>query len=84
MQGVPAPDWQAGFSEGQKLRARVLFVDPGSKRVGLTLLPRLVAADAALPDLPPVGTVYEASPPCCRRCLAVRICVVCRLWPRVS
>lgn len=63
MQGVPAADWQAAFSEGQRLRARILFVDPASKRVGLSLLPRLLAADPRLPDLPPVGMVYEASAP---------------------
>ncbi|KAK9832620.1 hypothetical protein WJX81_004603 [Elliptochloris bilobata] len=58
-QSALAGDRQVAFSEGQKLRARTLFVDPASKRVGLSLLPHLVAVDARLPSLPPVGTVYK-------------------------
>lgn len=58
-QGASAAGWQAAFSEGQRLRARILFVDPTSKRVGLSLLPHLLSADARLPALPAVGTVYE-------------------------
>lgn len=40
---LPSADWAGRFSENQRLKARVLFVDPASKRVGLTLKPALVA-----------------------------------------
>lgn len=40
---LPAADWAGKYSENQRLKARVLFVDPGTKRVGLTLKPALVA-----------------------------------------
>lgn len=79
-QGVPAADWQAAFSEGQRLRARILFVDPASKRVGLSLLPRLLAAAPRLPDLPPLGTVYEASAPFSPQGLLKHDTPYC-LWP---
>ncbi len=58
--GAGAAGERAAFSEGQRVRARILFVDPASKRVGLSLLPHLLAADARAVALPPVGTVYEA------------------------
>ncbi|KAJ3136886.1 rRNA biogenesis protein rrp5 [Geranomyces variabilis] len=38
----PSTDLAAAFKTGQKLRARVLYVDPIRKKIGLTLVPSLV------------------------------------------
>ncbi|KAJ3175830.1 rRNA biogenesis protein rrp5 [Geranomyces variabilis] len=38
----PSADLAAAFKPGQKLRARVLYVDPIRKKIGLTLVPSLV------------------------------------------
>lgn len=48
----------AAFVENQRLRARILFVDPTNKRVGLTLSKPLVQLSDPAP-LPPPGTVVE-------------------------
>ncbi len=42
---------------GQKVKARVLYCDPGRKQVSLSLLPHLVGWQS--PDLPGRGEVYE-------------------------
>lgn len=52
-------DWQKSFEVGQKLRARILYVDAASKRVCLTLLPRLVIGQSA-PGLPKGNTLFQA------------------------
>ena len=52
-------DWQKSFEAGQKLRARILYVDAASKRVCLTLLPRLVSGQSA-PGLPKGNTLFQA------------------------
>lgn len=48
----------SSFVENQRLRARILYVDPTNKRVGLTLSKPLVQLSDP-PRLPPVGTVVE-------------------------
>ncbi|KAG2446158.1 hypothetical protein HXX76_000753 [Chlamydomonas incerta] len=51
-------DWRKAYSEGAKLRARLLYVDPAGKRCGLSLLPHLMAM--ALPSpVPMLGSVFE-------------------------
>ncbi|GFR41334.1 hypothetical protein Agub_g2019, partial [Astrephomene gubernaculifera] len=45
------------YVEGAKLRARILYVDPASKRVGLTLLPHLMALSLPSP-VPMLGSVF--------------------------
>ena len=52
-------DWQKSFEAGQKLRARILYVDAASKRVCLTLLPCLVSGQSA-PGLPKGNTLFQA------------------------
>jgi hypothetical protein len=52
-------DWQKSFEAGQKLRARILYVDAASKRVCLTLLPHLVSGQSA-PGLPKGNTLFQA------------------------
>lgn len=55
-------DWQKGFEAGQKLRARILYVDSASKRVCLTLLPHLISGQAA-PALPKANTLFQVRTP---------------------
>ena len=55
------PEWQKSFEAGQRLQARILYVDATSKRVCLTLLPHLVAGQAA-PSLPKENTLCQARP----------------------
>ncbi|GLI68751.1 hypothetical protein VaNZ11_013243 [Volvox africanus] len=51
-------DWRKTYKEGAKLRARLLYVDPATKRTCLSLLPHLVAL--ALPSpVPMLGSVFE-------------------------
>ena len=62
-----APDPAAAHKVGERLRARVLYVDANSKNVGLTLRPHLVSAPdtqsgpakRAVDSMPKPGTVYE-------------------------
>lgn len=51
---------KAAHGEGQRVKARILYVDPTSKRVGLTLLRHLLDA-APQTDAPPVGTIFETA-----------------------
>lgn len=57
---IPSADWRSRYAEGQKLRARVIYVDPSTKRAGLSLLPHLlnVRMPAAVPML---GEVFDAA-----------------------
>lgn len=55
-------DWQKSFGVGQRLQARILYVDATSKRVCLTLLPHLVAGQSA-PRLPKANTLFQACRP---------------------
>ena len=51
-------DWQKSFEPGQRLQARIMYVDATSKRVCLTLLPHLVAGQSA-PSLPKGNTLFQ-------------------------
>ncbi|KAK9823324.1 hypothetical protein WJX72_001906 [[Myrmecia] bisecta] len=57
-QDLPAADWKKAYSPGQRLRARILFVDAAAKRVCLSLLPHLVGFTLK-PSLPAVGQVFQ-------------------------
>ncbi len=50
-------DWRKQYTEGAKLRARLLYVDPTTKRAGLSLLPHLVALSLPSP-VPMLGSVF--------------------------
>ena len=47
------------YSKDQRVRARILYVDPSTKKIKLSLQPELV--DLTLRKLPAVGTVFEVS-----------------------
>ena len=49
------------YEPEQRLKARILYVDVPSKRVGLTLLPHLLAAEVPVERYPPIGRVYETA-----------------------
>jgi rRNA biogenesis protein RRP5 len=49
-------DWASKYSPGQKLLARILYVDPTSKIAGLSLARHLL--DRVPAQLPPLGSVY--------------------------
>ena len=60
LQDLPPADWASSYSEGQRLRARILYIDPANKAVYLSLRRHLLAA--SVPDsLPSVGAVYEGA-----------------------
>lgn len=50
-------DWKQQFKEGQKLRARVIYVDPTAKSIALSLLPHLLKM--APLTLPTVGSLLK-------------------------
>ena len=50
-------DWATKYSPGQKLLARILYVDPTSKVAGLSLAKHLL--DRTPAQLPPLGRVYD-------------------------
>lgn len=50
-------DWKKQYSKGQKVKARILYVDPSSKKIKLSLQPELL--DLILRSLPAVGQTYE-------------------------
>jgi rRNA biogenesis protein RRP5 len=64
-QGVPPPDWQSGLAPQQRVRARLIYVDPTTKRVCLSLkrhlvgfsLPEAAHAGGALVDAATVRRV---------------------------
>lgn len=62
LQQPPPADWQKGYEAGARVRARIIYVDPVSKRVSLSLLPHLVAGSAS-PALPPINTLFEVLTP---------------------
>eukprot|EP00897_Mesotaenium_endlicherianum_P004571 jgi/Mesen1/4141/ME000218S03255 len=51
-------EWSKKYKEKAAVKARVLYIDPASKRVGLTLRPDLVASRAPSFDAK-VGDVYD-------------------------
>ena len=58
--------WQSSFEPGQRLRARILYVDATSKRVCLSLLPFLLAGHSA-PSLPKGNTLFQVPLPCMKQ-----------------
>ena len=58
VQELPSAEWQKGYEAGARVRARIIYVDPVSKRVCLSLLPHLVAGVSS-PPLPAINTLFE-------------------------
>lgn len=50
-------DWKKQYSKDQKVKARILYVDPSSKKIKLSLQPELL--DLTLRRLPAVGQTFE-------------------------
>ena len=57
MQVCPRGDWRKKYSEQQKLQARILYVDPTTKRIMLSLQPELTTMTVR--SLPNIGEVFE-------------------------
>ncbi|PRW20900.1 RRP5-like protein [Chlorella sorokiniana] len=55
-----AADWRKQFSPNQRLRARILYVDPAAKRVGLTLQRHLLAFTLP-PNFPMLGQIFDSA-----------------------
>ncbi|WJX11337.1 hypothetical protein P8452_01962 [Trifolium repens] len=56
----PAANWKDKYIESQKVICRILFIDPSSRAVGLTLNPHLVQ-NRAPPSHVKIGDIYENS-----------------------
>ncbi|KAF7804182.1 rRNA biogenesis protein RRP5 [Senna tora] len=56
----PTTKWKDDYSESQKVIARILFIDPSSRAVGLTLNPHLVQ-NKAPPFHAKTGDIYDDS-----------------------
>jgi rRNA biogenesis protein RRP5 len=55
---LPGPLWSEKYSENQRVKARILFVDPVKKSVGLSLNPQLI--NYTIPTMAPaIGDVFE-------------------------
>jgi len=55
---LPTKDWKQLYSENQRVKARILYVDVALKRVGLTLKPHLVKG-GPVPMAMATGTVVD-------------------------
>ncbi|RDY08514.1 rRNA biogenesis protein RRP5, partial [Mucuna pruriens] len=56
----PGTNWKDKYSESQKVVSRILFIDPSSRAVGLTLNPHLVQ-NRAPPSHVKIGDIYDNS-----------------------
>ncbi|KAK1575786.1 hypothetical protein Q3G72_008289 [Acer saccharum] len=57
---LPNANWKNDYSQNKKVNARILFIDPSSRAVGLTLNPHLVH-NRAPPTNVKIGDIYEQS-----------------------
>ncbi|KAK9062384.1 hypothetical protein SSX86_019570 [Deinandra increscens subsp. villosa] len=57
---LPTLTWKDEYSQNKKVNARILFIDPSTRAVGLTLNPYLVHNNAP-PSLVKVGDIFENS-----------------------
>ena len=55
----PKSDWKKQYGKAQKVKARLLYVDPVSKQIKLSLQPELV--DLTVRKLPALGQVFEVA-----------------------
>lgn len=56
---APGKDWQHAFSDNQRVKARLLYIDPISKKVGLTLLKPLINWSLPRQSFPDLGRIFE-------------------------
>ncbi|KAF5737374.1 protein RRP5 isoform X2 [Tripterygium wilfordii] len=57
---VPSSNWKVDYIKNKKVNARILFVDPLTRAVALTLNPHLVH-NRASPSLVKIGDIYDHS-----------------------
>ena len=62
-------DWKKQYSKEQRVKARILYVDPSSKKIKLSLQPELL--DLTLRRLPAVGQAFEV---CCSAVIIIYKC----------
>ncbi|GAX80532.1 hypothetical protein CEUSTIGMA_g7970.t1 [Chlamydomonas eustigma] len=55
---LAAAAWRRGYSEGQKLKVRILYIDPITKQAGLSILPHLVGLTLPSPT-PMLGQLFQ-------------------------
>lgn len=56
----PSPKWKDDYSKNTRINARILFIDPSTRAVGLTLNPYLVG-NKAPPSLVKIGDIFDQS-----------------------
>ncbi|XP_024021580.1 rRNA biogenesis protein RRP5 isoform X2 [Morus notabilis] len=56
----PATSWRDDYNKNKKVNARILFIDPSSRAIGLTLNPHLVC-NKSPPSHVKIGDIYENS-----------------------
>ena len=56
-QVCPRSDWKKQYGKAEKVKARIVYVDPVSKQIKLSLQPELV--DLTIRNLPALGQVFE-------------------------
>ncbi|CAA3018879.1 rRNA biogenesis RRP5, partial [Olea europaea subsp. europaea] len=56
----PTSNWNNVYAENKKVNARILFIDPSTRAVGLTLNPHLVG-NKAPPSLVKLGDIFDQS-----------------------
>ncbi|XP_060194089.1 rRNA biogenesis protein RRP5 isoform X2 [Lycium barbarum] len=59
-QTFPSSNWKVDYPQNKKVNARILFIDPSTRAVGLTLNPHLVH-NKAPPTLIKVGDIFDQS-----------------------
>ncbi|MCD7455830.1 rRNA biogenesis protein rrp5 [Datura stramonium] len=59
-QTFPSSNWKVDYPQNKKVNARILFIDPSTRAVGLTLNPHLVQ-NKAPPALIKVGDIFDQS-----------------------
>ncbi|KAI3794742.1 hypothetical protein L1987_37379 [Smallanthus sonchifolius] len=57
---LPTSQWKDEYTPNKKINARILFIDPSTRAVGLTLNPHLVHNNAP-PSLVKVGDIFDDS-----------------------
>lgn len=57
---LPTSKWKDEYIENKKVNARILFIDPSTRAVGLTLNPHLVHNNAP-PSLVKIGDIFDGS-----------------------
>ncbi|KAE8649759.1 rRNA biogenesis protein RRP5 [Cucumis sativus] len=53
-------NWKDFYNQNMKMNARILFIDPSTRAVGLTLIPHLVRNKAAPPHVR-IGDIYDSA-----------------------